>query len=78
MNRAWKCLLFGLTQEESLSRYLAISALKKVLPVIGETLLDFTIFEDLLRALIVIMNSDERVQNRIRAIHLSKTLFINY
>ena len=39
-NRSWKLLVTGLTQAESLSRHVAILSLRKVIPVIKETLLD--------------------------------------
>ncbi|KAJ3392517.1 hypothetical protein HDU84_004002 [Entophlyctis sp. JEL0112] len=41
-NRGWKLLLLGLVQAESLNRYLAMCALKIAVPVINDTLLDYS------------------------------------
>ena len=40
LNRGWKLIVTGLTQAESVARYLAMMALRRAIPVIKETLLD--------------------------------------
>ncbi len=42
MNRAWKLIVTGLTQAESIERFLAMTALGVAIPVIKETLMDDT------------------------------------
>ncbi|KAJ3353647.1 hypothetical protein HDU83_006556 [Entophlyctis luteolus] len=69
-NRGWKLLLLGLVQAESLNRYLAMCALKIAVPVINDTLLDYSTRENLLLVLVNLMQSDERRENRLKAIYL--------
>ncbi|KAJ3002411.1 UNVERIFIED_CONTAM: hypothetical protein HDU68_006253, partial [Siphonaria sp. JEL0065] len=69
-NRGWKLLLLGLTQAESLGRYMAMCALKIAIPVINDTLLDSSTRQNLLLVLVNLMVSDERKENRLKAIYL--------
>ncbi|KAI9003546.1 hypothetical protein BC832DRAFT_540384 [Gaertneriomyces semiglobifer] len=69
-NRAWKLLLLGLGQAESIARYLAMVALRRAIPVINDTLLDATTREGLVRVLVNLMHSDEREENRVKAVWL--------
>ncbi|KAI8804387.1 hypothetical protein BJ742DRAFT_713319, partial [Cladochytrium replicatum] len=69
-NRAWKLLLLGLLQAESFSRYMAMVSLKRAIPVINETLLDSTTCENLLRILSNLIVSDEKTENRLKAVYL--------
>ncbi|KAJ3408961.1 hypothetical protein HDV05_004665, partial [Chytridiales sp. JEL 0842] len=69
-NRAWKLLLLGLMQAEPFARYMAMCALKRAIPVINDTLLDYTTRENLVRVLINLMHSDERKENRLKAVYL--------
>ncbi|KAI8820517.1 uncharacterized protein EV422DRAFT_73879 [Fimicolochytrium jonesii] len=69
-NRGWKLLLLGLGQQESLARYMAMAALRRAIPVINDTLLDSTTRESLIRVLINLMVSDERSENRLKAVYL--------
>ncbi|KAJ3092272.1 hypothetical protein HK102_009083 [Quaeritorhiza haematococci] len=70
LNRGWKLLLLGLTQAESIARYTAMFALRRAIPVINDTLLDFSTRENLVRVLIGLMVSDERAENRLKAVYL--------
>ncbi|KAI9106297.1 hypothetical protein DFS34DRAFT_58191 [Phlyctochytrium arcticum] len=69
-NRGWKLLLLGLNQAESFSRYMAMVALKRAVPTINDTLLDSITRESLIRVLINLMVSDERSENRLKAVYL--------
>ncbi|KAJ3175403.1 hypothetical protein HDU87_006223 [Geranomyces variabilis] len=69
-NRGWKLLLLGLTQHESVARYMAMCALRLAIPVINDTLLDSTVREGLVRVLVNLMLSDERTENRLKAVYL--------
>ncbi|KAJ3300317.1 hypothetical protein HDU76_006123, partial [Blyttiomyces sp. JEL0837] len=69
-NRAWKLLLLGLTQAESFARYMAMCSLKTALPMINDTLLDSATRENLFTVLINLMISDERNENRLKAVYL--------
>ncbi|KAJ3148956.1 hypothetical protein HDU86_007314 [Geranomyces michiganensis] len=69
-NRGWKLLLLGLTQHESVARYMAMCALRRAIPVINDTLLDSTVREGLIRVLVNLMLSDERTENRLKAVYL--------
>ncbi|KAJ3299223.1 hypothetical protein HK104_009688 [Borealophlyctis nickersoniae] len=69
-NRGWKLLLLGLSQAESFARYMAMVALRRAIPVINDTLLDSTTRENLIRVLLNLMISDERSENRLKAVYL--------
>ncbi|KAI9336135.1 hypothetical protein BDR26DRAFT_920198 [Obelidium mucronatum] len=69
-NRGWKLLLLGLTQAESLGRYMAMCALKIAIPVINDTLLDSSTRQNLMLTLVNLMVSDCRKENRLKAIYL--------
>ncbi|KAI9202395.1 uncharacterized protein BJ171DRAFT_584296 [Polychytrium aggregatum] len=69
-NRGWKLLLLGLTQAESFARYIDMCSLHIALPSINDTLLDSTTRESLIRILINLVNSDERFENRLKAVYL--------
>ncbi|KAJ3262197.1 hypothetical protein HDU77_000417 [Chytriomyces hyalinus] len=69
-NRGWKLLLLGLTQAESLSRFMAMCALRIAIPVINDTLLDYTTRQNILLVLVNLMISDERQENRLKAVYL--------
>ncbi|KAJ3063074.1 hypothetical protein HDU98_001062, partial [Podochytrium sp. JEL0797] len=69
-NRGWKLLLLGLTQAESLGRYMAMCALKLAIPVINDTLLDSSTRQNLVLILVNLMISDERMENRLKAVYL--------
>ncbi|KAI9362448.1 hypothetical protein DFJ73DRAFT_756739 [Zopfochytrium polystomum] len=69
-NRAWKLLLLGLIQAESFARYRAMCHLKIALPTINDTLLDFTTRENIFNVLINLTISDERKENRLKAVYL--------
>ncbi|KAJ1546382.1 hypothetical protein HK096_005153, partial [Nowakowskiella sp. JEL0078] len=69
-NRGWKILLLALTQAEPFARYMAMAALQKTIPVINETLLDSTIHKSLFHVLVNLMVSDERTENRLKAVYL--------
>ena len=43
--RAWHLLILGLEQEESMARFMAMSAILLVIPYINETLLDIPLRE---------------------------------
>jgi hypothetical protein len=40
LNRAWKLLVIGIAQAESVARYLAMIALRRAVPLVKETLMD--------------------------------------
>ncbi|KND03878.1 uncharacterized protein SPPG_08927 [Spizellomyces punctatus DAOM BR117] len=69
-NRGWKLLLLGLNQAESFARYMAMVALRRAIPMINDTLLDSTTRESLIRVLVNLMVSDERTENRLKAVYL--------
>ncbi|KAI8922123.1 hypothetical protein DFJ77DRAFT_425090, partial [Powellomyces hirtus] len=69
-NRGWKLLLLGLAQHEAFARYMAMCALRRAIPVINDTLLDSTTRESLIRVLVNLMLSDERTENRLKAVYL--------
>ncbi|KAI8848054.1 hypothetical protein BC829DRAFT_433513 [Chytridium lagenaria] len=69
-NRAWKLLLLGLTQAESFSRYMSMCAIRRAIPIINDTLLDATTRENLVLVLANLMISDERKENRLKAVYL--------
>ncbi|KAL2918327.1 hypothetical protein HK105_202254 [Polyrhizophydium stewartii] len=70
LNRAWKLLLLGLTQAESFSRHVAMIALCRALPVIKETLVDNQTRFNIVSVLVNLVVSDERQENRIKAVYL--------
>ncbi|RKO93893.1 hypothetical protein BDK51DRAFT_20030, partial [Blyttiomyces helicus] len=69
-NRGWKLLLLGLGQAESFARYMAMVALRRAIPTINDTLMDNQTRENLIRMLINLMISDERSENRLKAVYL--------
>ncbi|KAJ3397657.1 hypothetical protein HDU92_005399 [Lobulomyces angularis] len=69
-NRGWKLLLLGLRQAESFGRYMSMYALSLAIPVINDTLLDSTTRNNLIIVLVNLMVSDERAENRLRAVYL--------
>ena len=69
-NRGWKLLLLGLLQAESFSRYMAMAYISKALPSLNETLLDSLVRECLFKVLANLMMSDERPENRLKAVYL--------
>ncbi|KAJ3127873.1 hypothetical protein HK098_005649 [Nowakowskiella sp. JEL0407] len=69
-NRGWKILLLALTQSEPFARYIAMVALNKTIPVINSTLLDSTTHENVIQVLVNLMISDERSENRLKAVFL--------
>ncbi|KAJ3042819.1 hypothetical protein HDV00_006640 [Rhizophlyctis rosea] len=69
-NRGWKLLLLGLNQAESFARYMAMVALRRAIPVINDTLLDSITRANLFRVLINLTVSDERSENRLKAVYL--------
>ncbi|KAJ3213593.1 hypothetical protein HDU67_002684 [Dinochytrium kinnereticum] len=69
-NRAWKLLLLGLTQAESFARYMSMCAIRRAIPIINDTLLDSTTRENLILVLANLMISDERKENRLKAVYL--------
>ncbi|KAI8925707.1 hypothetical protein BC831DRAFT_550468 [Entophlyctis helioformis] len=70
MNRGWKLILLGLRQAESVSRHVAMIALNRALPVIKETLVDNLTRFNLVSVLVNIVVSDERRENRLKAVYL--------
>ncbi len=69
-NRGWKLLLLGLMQAEPFARYSAMNAMLRGVPLINQTLLDSGTREKLLSVLLNITVSDERKENRQKAIYL--------
>ncbi|KAJ3137190.1 hypothetical protein HK100_000909 [Physocladia obscura] len=78
-NRGWKLMLLGLTQAESFSRYMAMCALKVAIPVINDTLLDYSTvqvclinwYEGIKKiSTELAISTYERKENRLKAIYL--------
>ncbi|KAL7748294.1 hypothetical protein RI367_006253 [Sorochytrium milnesiophthora] len=68
--RGWKILVLGLELPESFHRYLALIALRNVMPFITKTLPDLVVRETLARKLLHLFKSDERAENRQKAVFL--------
>ncbi|TPX52882.1 hypothetical protein SeMB42_g01104, partial [Synchytrium endobioticum] len=69
-SRAWTLFLMGLLQHDALDRYMAMTALSRILPTIKHTCPDTGIQEMLISTLTTYMVSDCRVENRLKAICL--------
>ncbi|KAI8899374.1 hypothetical protein BC833DRAFT_375645 [Globomyces pollinis-pini] len=69
-NRGWKILLIGLTQAEPFARYEAMVDLGRSLPNIVDTLNDQHTRNEIGDVLINCTVSDERAENRIKALYL--------
>jgi hypothetical protein len=69
-NRGWKLLVVGLTQADAFSRYEAMTDLGRALGTIMDTLNDNHARLELVDCLLQISSSDERLENRVKAIYL--------
>lgn len=69
-NRGWKLLVVGLTQADAFSRYEAMTDLGRALGTIMDTLNDNHVRVELVDCLLQISSSDERLENRVKAIYL--------
>ncbi|KAK5666267.1 hypothetical protein QVD99_007029 [Batrachochytrium dendrobatidis] len=69
-NRGWKLILLGLAQSESFLRHIAMVALGRALPCIIKTLVDSVICFNIVSLLMNLVVSDERKENRLKAVYL--------
>jgi hypothetical protein len=70
LNRGWKLLVIGMTQGEAFARYEAMVDLARSLPNLMDTLDDPSTRYDIGMVLMNISVSDERAENRLKAIYL--------
>lgn len=79
LNRGWKLILLGLVQAEPMARYLAMLAIQKAIATLKKTLFEMEtlsvitiilIIKEIIHALNDIVDSDERRDNREKAVYI--------
>ena len=69
-NRAWKLLLVGLCQADAYGRYETMNDIARAIPSMLDNLHDSVARDEILEMLVTLSLSDERFENRVKAVYL--------